>query len=389
MDPYAVLDLPRSATLKEVKAAYKQLALTYHPDRMSAATRLNLGGTDPAVAFSRISEAYSILVDEYKRTRFHAMNSMMEEDIAKLCDIKRRNALLDVELMRETLRGIVSREWQKQGVVIVRALYGEMPERVDMYRTLREQAFGEVIDVTKPVQYLVHESKILIPAGNSKVMLKGFYDPVSGYPKVLAIRYMFRNQLHQAVVNDFDRVRLPMRAHLMPNDCQALVSAEMDTPLMSPGLVSPHLGGAHAPTRATPSFAPTAFATPKTSRAFAGEAGADAQGWHWNAGSNSASPVDRRPGKLWTAGVAGTLQPSALEERLSRRRRTVSKGTVAVGLAAVAAVVGISRPDLVKALAAHVRDGLQHGKRAITDGVSQGARAMKRGVAGVGASMGY
>ena len=358
------------------------------------------------------------MVDEYKRTRFHAMNSMMEEDIAKLCDIKRRNALLDVELMRETLRGIVSREWQKQGVVIVRALYGEMPERVDMYRTLREQAFGEVIDVTKPVQYLVHESKILIPAGNSKVMLKGFYDPVSGYPKVLAIRYMFRNQLHQAVVNDFDRVRLPMRgtcfgpcgsvvnrltaassvvvyllrslaAHLMPNDCQALVSAEMDTPLMSPGLVSPHLGGAHAPTRATPSFAPTAFATPKTSRAFAGEAGADAQGWHWNAGSNSASPVDRRPGKLWTAGVAGTLQPSALEERLSRRRRTVSKGTVAVGLAAVAAVVGISRPDLVKALAAHVRDGLQHGKRAITDGVSQGARAMKRGVAGVGASMGY
>lgn len=93
--------------------------------------------------------------------------------------------------------------------MVVRALYGEMPERVDVYRTLREQAFGEVIDVTKPVQYLVRDSKILVPGGASKVMLKGFYDPVNGYPKVLAIRYMFMGRLHQAVVNDFDRIRVP------------------------------------------------------------------------------------------------------------------------------------------------------------------------------------
>jgi len=280
------------ASLKEVKDAYRELALRFHPDRISAVGRLSLRGVDPAVAFSRINEAYSVLVDEYKRTRFHAMESLLEEDIEKLGAIKRKNAMLDVELMKEALKEIISREWQRQGIIVVRALYGEMPETVDVYRTLREQAVGEVIDVTKPMQYLVRDSKILVPAGSSKVVLKGFYDPVNGYAKVLAIRYLFRRRLHQCVVNDFGRIRMPMRGtcravpcrgacgvwcvvfhvrsgagiaalcsavvlcshivaafalgllmflfvllttgHLMPSECQDLAMEEMDTPLPAP-----------------------------------------------------------------------------------------------------------------------------------------------------------
>ena len=56
------------------------------------------------MAFSRINNAYSVLVDDYERTRFHAMETMLEEDISRLGQIKRRNAMLDVELMQVSQR---------------------------------------------------------------------------------------------------------------------------------------------------------------------------------------------------------------------------------------------------------------------------------------------
>jgi DnaJ-class molecular chaperone len=34
-DPYEVLDLQRNATQAQIKAAYRKLALKYHPDRVN------------------------------------------------------------------------------------------------------------------------------------------------------------------------------------------------------------------------------------------------------------------------------------------------------------------------------------------------------------------
>ena len=78
--------------------------LSHCPPFRPLPTRLSLGGLDPAVAFSRINNAYSVLVDDYERTRFHAMETMLEEDISRLGEIKRRNAMLDVELMQVSER---------------------------------------------------------------------------------------------------------------------------------------------------------------------------------------------------------------------------------------------------------------------------------------------
>jgi len=62
-DPYSILGLDRTATNDEIKAQYRRLAKETHPDMFNNAD-------DKIVAeqqFKEISNAYSTLIDEYKR----------------------------------------------------------------------------------------------------------------------------------------------------------------------------------------------------------------------------------------------------------------------------------------------------------------------------------
>lgn len=63
-DYYEVLGVDRSATRDQIKQAYRQLALTYHPDRNHA--------PDAAEKFREIAEAYAVLSDEAKRREYDA-----------------------------------------------------------------------------------------------------------------------------------------------------------------------------------------------------------------------------------------------------------------------------------------------------------------------------
>ncbi|UDG81040.1 Chaperone protein DnaJ [Candidatus Hartigia pinicola] len=63
-DFYEVLSLPKNASTKEVKRAYKRLAMQYHPDR-------NQNNKDASEAkFKEIKEAYEVLSDEKKRAAY-------------------------------------------------------------------------------------------------------------------------------------------------------------------------------------------------------------------------------------------------------------------------------------------------------------------------------
>jgi molecular chaperone DnaJ len=59
-DYYEVLGLPRQATPEEVKKAYRQAALKFHPDR-------NPGDKAAEEKFKESAEAYSVLIDQEKR----------------------------------------------------------------------------------------------------------------------------------------------------------------------------------------------------------------------------------------------------------------------------------------------------------------------------------
>ncbi len=62
-DYYEVLGLSRDATEREIKKAYKRLAMKLHPDR-------NQGDKDKEAEFKEVKEAYEILNDDQKRAAY-------------------------------------------------------------------------------------------------------------------------------------------------------------------------------------------------------------------------------------------------------------------------------------------------------------------------------
>jgi DnaJ-class molecular chaperone len=87
-DYYLALGVSSSASLADIKKAYRQLAARHHPDRNTA--------PDAAARFRAVQEAYDILGDEARREAY---------------DNNRKRNLLDDPL--ETARGIWADYFQR------------------------------------------------------------------------------------------------------------------------------------------------------------------------------------------------------------------------------------------------------------------------------------
>ncbi len=67
-DYYKILGVPRGSSADEIKSAYRKLAMQYHPDR-------NPGDKQAEDRFKEINEAYQVLSDSQKRSRYDQLGA--------------------------------------------------------------------------------------------------------------------------------------------------------------------------------------------------------------------------------------------------------------------------------------------------------------------------
>lgn len=79
MNPYDVLEVPKDATDKDIKDAYRQLAKQWHPDKNKA--------PNAEEKFKEINKAYNILIDPQLRQRFDQTGSVDEQNVPTEVDI--------------------------------------------------------------------------------------------------------------------------------------------------------------------------------------------------------------------------------------------------------------------------------------------------------------
>ena len=68
---YAVLNLPRSATLADVKTAYRKSALKWHPDK-------NDDSKESHEKYAQVSAAYEVLADAKLRKQYDSKLSRQD-----------------------------------------------------------------------------------------------------------------------------------------------------------------------------------------------------------------------------------------------------------------------------------------------------------------------
>ena len=71
-DYYKTLGVPRDASEKEIKKAYRKLAQQYHPDK-------NPGDKSSELKFKEINEAYTVLSDTEKRAKYDKFGAQWEQ----------------------------------------------------------------------------------------------------------------------------------------------------------------------------------------------------------------------------------------------------------------------------------------------------------------------
>ncbi|KAJ6055917.1 hypothetical protein N7499_006947 [Penicillium canescens] len=80
IDPYAALGVAKDATLSEIRAAHRKRVLKCHPDKIQDESQRNAAQDE----FQRVQQAYELLSDESRRTKYDAKVNRLAELKAEL-----------------------------------------------------------------------------------------------------------------------------------------------------------------------------------------------------------------------------------------------------------------------------------------------------------------
>ncbi|KAF5206598.1 Chaperone protein dnaj, partial [Thalictrum thalictroides] len=73
MDPYKVLGVNKKASKAQIKQAFRNLALNFHPDKHSHSSKIIRDNA--LLRFKQASLAYQILIDDTKRANYDLRSS--------------------------------------------------------------------------------------------------------------------------------------------------------------------------------------------------------------------------------------------------------------------------------------------------------------------------
>ncbi|KAK0546126.1 hypothetical protein OC846_005406 [Tilletia horrida] len=191
----------------------------------------------PAVAYTALHYGYLVPT---KRKRISKKVAELRSESRDLIEERYRAAVDAKALLREQARKRATTERNRGGLVIVEAWYGARSsfpaprdaspeELLDLAWSARAgqqapapelgtegidiESLPPVWDVTVALQNLVNNGQLIIPGGRPKYGINGFFDPCMGEKKHLLIRYVFRHQLHEVVVDDVSPLAAPLRIH--------------------------------------------------------------------------------------------------------------------------------------------------------------------------------
>lgn len=103
-DYYAILEVPTSASLEQIKQSYRRLVRLYHPD-------INKGSED--IHIKQLNEAYAVLSDPMKRTAY---------DIERLENLRRAVMREAIQLQQRKARREQKMTWHQGMIGFVREL---------------------------------------------------------------------------------------------------------------------------------------------------------------------------------------------------------------------------------------------------------------------------
>ncbi|KAI0340380.1 DnaJ-domain-containing protein [Trametopsis cervina] len=169
-------------------------------------------GFDSTIAFwttvvpsTSVALSYYFLLRPRQRKRRMEFFRQARRDLREATSDIVRPAEETVTLLRDAAQRQMRAEASVDGLIIADARYG--PAAKD------DATRGLDVDVTVPMQVLVHNSQLHIPGRRSKAGLPGFYDPAPSVPKCLRVHYTFRGRAHYAEIPDHLPAVLPLADH--------------------------------------------------------------------------------------------------------------------------------------------------------------------------------
>jgi len=97
-DYYRILDVNKDASAQDIKKAFRQLAMRYHPDRNPENTE------EAGKKFKEISESYEVLSDEDKRQQYDRLLSFSSYPRRTIIVEEFSTDSMASDLMREMLQ---------------------------------------------------------------------------------------------------------------------------------------------------------------------------------------------------------------------------------------------------------------------------------------------